>query len=109
VIINDEMATRRVDEWLSAFSDAGLPCGPINDVVAVFDHPQIQPREMIMEIEHPGAGPIHLTGFPYKFSHTPAELRLPPPLLGEHTAEILEEILGYSREQVDGFKERGVI
>ncbi|MEA1976742.1 MAG: CoA transferase, partial [Chloroflexota bacterium] len=108
-ILSEVVATRLASEWLSDLRDAGLPCGPINDVAAVFDHPQVQPREMILEVEHPNAGPIHLTGFPYKFTQTPAELRHPPPLLGEHTEEVLTEMLGYSVEQVAQFQERGAI
>jgi crotonobetainyl-CoA:carnitine CoA-transferase CaiB-like acyl-CoA transferase len=108
-ILSEVMASRPVSEWLSVLRDAGLPCGPINDVASVFDHPQIQPRELILEVEHPKAGPIRLTGFPYKFAKTPAELHYPPPLLGEHTEEVLTEILGYSMDQVALFQERGAI
>ena len=108
-IVSDILATRPVREWLDAFGGAGLPCGPINDVVSVFDHPQIQARDMIMEVEHPGAGSVRLTGFPYKLSKTPAELRLPPPMLGEQTADVLMKMLAYSSEQVKDFQERGVI
>jgi crotonobetainyl-CoA:carnitine CoA-transferase CaiB-like acyl-CoA transferase len=108
-ILSEVMASRPVSEWLSALRNAGLPCGPINDVAAVFDHPQVQPRDLILEVEHPKAGPIRLTGFPYKISKTPAELHYPPPLLGEHTEEVLTEILGYSMEQVALFHERGAI
>ncbi len=108
-ILSEVIASRPASEWLSALRNAGLPCGPINDVAAVFDHPQVQPREMILEVEHPKAGPLHLTGFPYKLAQTPAELRHPPPLLGEHTEEVLTEMLGYSIEQVAQFQERGAI
>ncbi len=108
-ILSEVIATRPASEWLSDLRNAGLPCGPINDVAAVFDHPQVQPREMVLEVEHPKAGPIHLTGFPYKLTQTPAELRHPPPLLGEHTEDVLTEMLGYSIEQVAQFQERGVI
>ncbi len=83
--------------------------GPINDVAAVFDHPQVQARDLILEVEHPNAGPIQLPGFPYKLNQTPAQLRYPPPLLGEHTEEVLTEILDYSKEDLARFKERGAI
>ena len=108
-ILKEVIASRQASEWLSALRNAGLPCGPINDVAAVFDHPQIQPRDLILEVEHPTAGPIHLAGFPYKLTQTPAELRHPPPLLGEHTEDVLTEILGYSCEEVARFQERGAI
>ena len=108
-ILSEVIASRPASEWLSALRKAGLPCGPINDVAAVFDHPQIQPRELILEVEHPQAGPIQLTGFPYKLNQTPAELRHPPPLLGEHTEDVLTEMLGYSKEDVARFQEQGAI
>ena len=108
-ILSEVMASRPASEWLSALRNAGLPCGPINDVAAVFDHPQVQPRDLILEVEHPTAGPIHLTGFPYKLTDTPAELHHPPPLLGEHTEDVLTEMLGYSIEEVAQFQERGAI
>jgi formyl-CoA transferase len=108
-ILSEVIASRQASEWLSVFRNAGLPCGPINDVASVFDHPQVQPRDLILEVEHPNAGPIQLTGFPYKLNQTPAELRYPPPLLGEHTEDVLTEMLGYSIEQVAQFQEQGAI
>ena len=108
-ILGEVIALRPASDWLSALRDAGLPCGPINDVEAVFDHPQVQPRDLILEVEHPIAGSIHLTGFPYKLTQTPAELRHPPPLLGEHTEEVLTHVLGYSNEEIERMHERGAI
>ena len=108
-ILSEVMASRTASEWLGALRNAGLPCGPINDIAAVFDHPQVQARDLVLEVEHPNAGPIQLTGFPYKLNQTPAELRYPPPLLGEHTEEVLTEMLDYSKEDVARFKERGAI
>lgn len=108
-ILSEVMASRPAREWLGALRNAGLPCGPINDVAAVFDHPQVQARDLILEVEHPNAGPIQLPGFPYKLNQTPAELRYPPPLLGEHTEDVLTEMLGYSKEDVARFQEQGAI
>ena len=108
-ILSEVIASRQASEWLSVFRNAGLPCGPINDVASVFDHPQVQPRDLILEVEHPNAGPIQLTGFPYKLNQTPAELRYPPPLLGEHTEDVLTEMLSYSKEEVARFQELGAI
>jgi len=109
VILSEVIASRQASDWLDALRDAGLPCGPINDVPAVFEHPQVKPRDLILEVEHPSAGPIQLTGFPYKLAQTPAELRHPPPLLGEHTEDVLTEMLGYSMEELARFQERGAI
>lgn len=98
--LNKTFSQRDVDDWLGDLIQAGLPCGPINSISQVFDHPQAQARAMILESEHPTAGTVKLPGFPYKFSQTPAEIRRPPPMLGEHTEEVLTGLLNYSPEEV---------
>lgn len=108
-VLNDVFAARDADEWLPDLREAGLPCGPINTVPDVFDHPQAQARDLALETEHPTAGPVRLTGFPYKLSQTPAEVRHPPPLLGQHTEEVLTELLDYTAAEVAGLREQGGI
>ncbi|MCP4539610.1 MAG: CoA transferase [Chloroflexi bacterium] len=108
-VLNEAFAVRDADEWMAEVKAAGLPCGPINSVSDVFEHPQAESRGLKLEAEHPTAGPVQLTGFPYKLSETPAEVRQPPPLLGQHTADVLTELLGYSDEQVTALQERGAI
>jgi formyl-CoA transferase len=103
--LNETFATRDADDWLADLAEAGLPCGPINTVPDVFSHPQAQARGLALETEHPTAGPIRLTGFPYKLSHTPAGVRRPPPRLGEHTEEVLMELLDYSAGDVTALRE----
>ena len=101
VIYSDELvallepifALLRVDEWLSALEAADIPCGPINTLDKVFADPQVSAREMLVTMEHPTIGDLPLVGSPLKFSQTPVEYRLPPPRLGEHTDEILREVL----------------
>lgn len=100
---------RTADEWLQRFIVAGLPCGPINDIREVFQHPQVAPRELIIESEHPSAGTIKTTGFPYRLSDSPPALRLPPPRLGEHNEEILIGLLGYDEDAVADFRQSDVI
>jgi len=107
--LDEIFAARDADEWLEDLREAGLPCGPINTIPDVFDHPQAQVRGLALETEHPTAGPIQMTGFPYKLSHTPAEVRRPPPLLGQHTEEVLADLLGYSADQVTALREREII
>jgi succinate--hydroxymethylglutarate CoA-transferase len=88
---------------------AGLPCGPINDIREVYNHPQVGARELILESEHPTAGEIKLTGFPYKLSESPPSMRIPPPLLGEHTQEILVDLLGYEETEIPALRKNGAI
>jgi len=108
-ILNEIFETRMAEEWLTLLEEAGLPCGPINSIPEVFQHPQIEARGLVQEVDHPQTGKVSLTGFPYKLSRTPVELRLAPPGLGEHNQEILVDLLGYSEDQVKRFKAEGVI
>ena len=108
-ILNQVFATRDAAEWLGKLQEAGIPSGPINAIKDVFNHPQAETRELKLEIEHPTAGLVGFPGFPYKFSGTPAELRRPPPLLGEHTEEVLVELLNYTLPEVTSLREAGVV
>jgi len=107
--LNQIFSGRDVNDWLSDLSKAGLPCGRINSLPEVFAHPQAQAREMTLESEHASAGTVRLPGFPYKFSQTPAEIHRPPPLLGEHTEEVLTSLLDYSPEDVASLRDKGAI
>jgi formyl-CoA transferase len=107
--LNRIFAERDVDDWLADLTKTGLPCGRINSIPEVFTHPQAHARDMILETNHASAGTVKLPGFPYKFSRTPAEIQKPPPMLGQHTEEVLTGLLGYSREGVEGLRENGAI
>jgi formyl-CoA transferase len=107
--LNRIFSQRDVYDWLADLVRAGLPCGRINSIPEVFSHPQAQARGMTLESEHPTAGIVRLTGFPYKLSQTPAEIHRPPPLLGEHTEEVLTGLLDYSPGDVATLRDKGVI
>lgn len=107
--LNKIFSQRKVNDWLTEMIKADLPCGPINSIPQVFAHPQAQARNMIIESEHPTAGTVRLTGFPYKLSQTPAEIHRPPPLLGEHTEEVLTGLLDFSPEDVTSMRNKGAI
>lgn len=91
VILDAEFKAKTIDEWMALLEEAGIPCAPINTVDRVVKDPQIIAREMIVEIEHPVAGKMHIPGVPIKMSATPGSVDTPAPLLGQHTDEILKE------------------
>ena len=85
------MKARTRSDWLAALEAAKVPSGPINDLADVFADPHVQAREMTVRLPHPLAGQVDLVASPMKLSATPVQYRRPPPLLGEHTAEVLRE------------------
>jgi formyl-CoA transferase len=91
-ILRPVFLTRTSGEWLSALDAAGIPCGPIHTLDQVFASHQVGSREMLIEMDHPTIGKLPLVGSPLKFSETPVEYRHPPPRLGEHTQEVLDEL-----------------
>jgi crotonobetainyl-CoA:carnitine CoA-transferase CaiB-like acyl-CoA transferase len=83
-----------ISEWLTKLDEAQIPCGPINNFEQVFSMPTVKEREMLVKMDHPTIGELPLIGSPLKMSETPVEYRLPPPLMGEHTEDVLKA-LGY--------------
>ena len=108
-LIEERLGARSRDEWIAAFAAAGLPTGPINTIDQVFADPQVLHRGMVQEIEHPTAGRVKLVGVPVKFSRTPGEIRLPPPVLGEHTDEVLGQMLDLGGDELAALRSEGVI
>jgi crotonobetainyl-CoA:carnitine CoA-transferase CaiB-like acyl-CoA transferase len=90
--IETALAGRTTAEWVDEMQVAGVPAGPIYDFAHVFADPHTHARHMIEDVDHPVDGRVHTLGFPLKMSETPPRIRRPPPLLGEHTAEILSEL-----------------
>ncbi len=108
-VLDEEFRVRDASDWLAELRQAGLPCGPINTIPEVFDHPQAEARSLTLEVDHPTAGMVRFPGFPYKFSSTPAQVRLPPPLLGQHTEEVLGNVLGFSTSEVARLREEEIV
>ena len=108
-VLNGAFAARDAREWIDELHQVGIPSGVINTIADVFNHPQAQERELKIELEHPTAGVLSFPGYPYKFSETPAQARRPPPLLGEHTDEVLSELLEYSPAEVQELHKLGAI
>jgi len=95
-------------DWIAALERVHVPCGPINDIAEVFDDPQVRHRGMRIELDHPLAGKVPLTGCPIRFSETPVEYGLAPPLLGQHTREVLGAVLGRDDAAIDDMMARGI-
>ena len=96
-------------EWVSALERAGVPCGPINDVAQVFADPHVQARKLRLDLPHALGGSVPQVASPIRLSLTPVEYRRAPPLLGEHTLEVLTSVLGLSDENVMALREAGVL
>ncbi len=107
-IIMEITVTRTSREWLEVLEAAHVPCGAVNDMGQVFADPQVRHRGMRIELDHPLAGKAPLTASPMRFSGTAVEYGLAPPLLGQHTREILCGLLGRDEDAVEDMMARGI-
>ena len=103
------MKTRSKADWLAALEAAKVPCGAINNLAEVFADPQIAARNMVTQWQHPIKNDLRLVSSPLRLSLTPVRTDLPPPLLGQHTAEVLRSVLGYADEKLSSLQVSGVI
>lgn len=108
-ILDETIKTKTVETWLGELEAAGVPCAPINTIDKIVNDPQIKAREMIVEVDHPVAGPLHMPGVPIKLSATPGSVDAPAPLLGQHTDELLKELLGLSDAEIAALREKNAI
>ena len=108
-LIRQATVFKTTAEWVAALEVAGVPCGPINDVAQVFADPQVQFRGLKVELPHALGGSVPQVASPIRLSATPVEYRRAPPLLGEHTLEVLTGVLGLSDTDVITLREAGVL
>lgn len=100
---------RSVADWVALLEPLGIPVGPINNLAQVFEHPQVRARNMQIELPHPLSGTVPLVGSPIKMSASPPRHELAPPLLGQHTLEVLREQLALTTEELARLQAEGVI
>ena len=108
-LLETVMRTRRKADWLAALEAAKVPCGAINNLAEVFADPHIQSRNMVTNWQHPHQNDLRLVSSPLKLSATPVRTDLPPPLLGQHTSDVLRSVLNYPDAKLSELKDKKVI
>ena len=107
-IIEEITCTKSTEEWMELLAQGNVPCGKVRSVKEALELEQTKAREMVVEMEDELRGKIKMLGIPTKLSSTPGEIRRMPPVLGEHTVEVLKE-LGYNQEKIDQLDDNGII
>jgi CoA:oxalate CoA-transferase len=105
-LLGEKLSQKTTDEWFAILEPAGIPCGPINSVDKLFTNPQLAARNMLVEVEQNGIGRVKVAGNPIKLSTVPAEDELPgapAPQIGQHTAEVLINELGFTKAQAEEY------
>lgn len=108
-LIRQVTVFRTTAEWVAVLEQAGVPCGPINDLAQVFADPHVQARGLRVDLAHPLAGSVPQVASPIRLSESPVQYRKAPPLLGEHSEQVLQQLLGLSPEQIATLRETRVI
>lgn len=103
------LAKRTVAEWITLIEPQGIPCGPINNIAQVFEHPQVRHRGMQISLPHPSAGSAPLVANPIKYSATPIRYEKAPPTLGQHTDQVLASLGKFSATDIAALRNKGVI
>ena len=107
--LQEVFLTRPYEEWEPILLAQGIPMGAINSIAQVVDHPQVIARGALVETSHPRAGKVKMVGAPVRLSETPGAVRTPAPMLGEHTDQVLREVLGLDAEAIAALRKAGVI
>ena len=108
-LIRQAMVLKTTDEWIAALEKANVPCGPINTLDRVFDNPQVKHRGLVKHLDHPTAGTVPTVGNPIRFSKTPITDEKAPPMLGQHSDEILRKVADLSDDQIAKLRDAGIV
>ena len=109
VVIEEVLMTESVEEWIARLKGVGVPCGRINTVAQALSDPHAVARDMVRKVQHPTAGEVKLVGIPFRMSDTPATVRRAPPTLGQHTEQVLRDMLELSDTRINELRAAKVI
>ena len=108
-ILTDAMKNKTTREWIDELEKVGIPCGPVNSIDQIANDPHTAARNMIVEVNHPEAGTFKVVNTPFKFSRTPGMVGRFSPDLGEHTQDVLKQLLGMTPEEISALEDAEVI
>ncbi|CBX95810.1 hypothetical protein IAQ61_004646 [Plenodomus lingam] len=108
-LIEARLQTQTTEHWLRVFDGSGMPYAAVNDIKATMEHEHVLARGMIEEVAHKACGTVKLVNHPVKYSRVEPRIRSAPPLLGEHTDEVLGGMLGLGEAEIAGLREKGVV
>jgi len=108
-MLNEALRQKTTGEWLKEFDALGMPCGPLNDIPHAAEQPQVKAREMLVNVEHPSGISLRIPDTPVKLSRTPGGIVGPPPACGQHTDEVLSDMLGLSADEIASLREAGAV
>jgi|FaiFalDrversion2_1042247.scaffolds.fasta_scaffold00426_4 CoA:oxalate CoA-transferase len=108
-ILSQAFRQKTTREWLAELEPLGIPCGPLNDIAQAAADPQVQARQMLVEVEHPKGFRLKVANTPVKLSRTPGGVQGPPPAIGQHTDQVLRELLGLSDDDIAALRQQGAI
>lgn len=124
-LIEEQTSTKKTSEWLKLLDGSGMPYAAVNDIQGTLHHEHgmaptyrmtlhdadsiVLARDMVKDVDHPTCGPMKLVNTPVKYSYSEPSIRTPPPVLGQHTDEVLNEILGMSNDDIQTLRKEGVV
>jgi crotonobetainyl-CoA:carnitine CoA-transferase CaiB-like acyl-CoA transferase len=108
-LIQEILATRTIEEWVTPLAAVGVPCGPVNDIAQTFAHPQVLYRGMRVDLPHPLSGSVPTVANPIRMSGSPIRYRSAPPTLGQHTYDVLSSLCGIDTDELDQLRKDGVV